>query len=159
MSKNQIESGVQKIDIFSSIMPKKCKFILCKFATLAALATSSQSWFLHTSGCTMLGKVDVLKLFFWLKTNPRTKLCTLEYVRLISRVIISLKIDEKDFEKFQNPLLGKSKLFIILLLDTIFKIFFLYDLLVDKHNFNDFSLCLLMQNSKNRENAKFRAIV
>ena len=72
----------------------------------------------------MLGEVDALKLFFWLKTNPRTKLCTLEYVRLISRVIISLKIAEKDFEKFQNPVLGKSKLFIILLLDTIFKIFF-----------------------------------
>ena len=65
-----------------------------------------------------------LKIFFWLKTNPRTKLCTLEYVRLISRVIISLKIDEKDCEKFQNPLLGKSKLFMVLLLDTILKIFF-----------------------------------
>ena len=71
----------------------------------------------------MLGEVDVLKLFFWLETNSRTKLCTLDYVRLISRVIFSFKIDEKHFEKFQNPLLGKSKLFIILLLDTIFKIF------------------------------------
>ena len=45
-------------------------------------------------------------------------------MRLISRVIISLKIDKKDCEKFQNPLLGKSKLFRVLLLDTIFKIFF-----------------------------------
>ena len=77
-----------------------------------------------TKQCTMLGKVDVLKFFFWLKTNPRTKLCTLEYVRLISRVIILLKIDEKDFEKFQNPLLGKSKLFMVLLLYTILKIYF-----------------------------------
>ena len=65
-----------------------------------------------------------IKNFLWLKTNPRTKLCTLEYVRLISRVIISLKIDKKDCEKFQNPLLGKSKLFMVLLLDTILKIFF-----------------------------------
>ena len=72
----------------------------------------------------MLGEVDVLKFSFWLKTNPRTKLCILNYVRLISRVIFLLKIGEKGFEKFQNPLLGKSKLFIILLLDTIFKSFF-----------------------------------
>ena len=71
----------------------------------------------------MLGEVDVLKFSFWLKTNPRTKLCTLDYVRLISRVIFLLKIDKKGFEKFQNPLLGKCKSFMVLLLDTIFKIF------------------------------------
>ena len=68
----------------------------------------------------MLGEVAVLKLFFWLQTNSRTKLCTLDYVRLISWVIFSLKIDEKDLEKFQNLLLGKSKSFMVLLLDTIF---------------------------------------
>ena len=71
----------------------------------------------------MLGEVDVLKLFFWLETNSRTKLCILDYVRLISRVIFSFKIDEKHFEKFQNPLLGKSKSFMVRLLDAIFKIF------------------------------------
>ena len=72
----------------------------------------------------MLGEVDVLKLFFWLEMNSRTKLCTLDYVRLISKVIISLKIDEKDCEKFQNPLLGKTKLFMVPLLNPIFDIFF-----------------------------------
>ena len=45
-------------------------------------------------------------------------------MRLISRVIITSKIDENDCENFQNPLLGKSKLFMVLLLDTILKIFF-----------------------------------
>ena len=64
-----------------------------------------------------------IKIIFWLKMNPRTKSCTLDYVRLISWVIFSLKIDEKDLEKFQNPLLGKSKSFMVLLLNTIFKIF------------------------------------
>ena len=71
----------------------------------------------------MLGEVDALKLFLWLKMNPGTKLCTLDYARLISRVIFSLKSDEKHFEKFQNLLLGKSKLFMLLLLDAIFDIF------------------------------------